>query len=699
MKWSWGISLVLCPFLGQGLQVISPTNVLGDNIRSTHFSRYFGKQSCEPVQGTVVSLEGSDAKGLCKEPVFVGNYSGMILLLPELFYPIEELEVESLGIVVPVHNRGCSREFIFEKVVASGAIGAISFTVDSELGFSEYVRGYGKHDENVYDKIILLVVSLRDWLRISQVNNTTLSLPCGEPNPSLNYIDAVSWMSLLFGVLDLGLGLYGILGAYKIRLSASFGNFVSKSRSCFRSKPLRKQSESGITLTKVEVDTEADLGNQTSLRYLRDVEKNIEAQEEDDCDAENHKVEAVDAIDQERRVSVNRQDEKEEVQRIPSVDCVDTRFTIISTEDSTNTPNSCRTPSLDQQDSRLQLKRYQSSGLYSSSGQRILRHHQSSGFGSCRSFRGSSLGSRRASSFSSVDSVGSNRPLKKKVVVGQKELLIIICAVEIVLGIMRILAGGNIYSHSYVLGDALAAYPLKSMLTTGFAGLKFFTTVLLSFFWLEMRNAMKELRSVENVLIKKRRELIIAFVLVVVPDTIFCILGAMFLRETAEIGMWIYSISTALTALWFMYSVHSLLKLLGDHISNMDRGGDGTTNGMSDVKRFVLHLAKWLRFFSLSSFLTVVLIVMYLPTDFVYTSPDAFLSFFVILFTLSWFSMFTKIQGLLGPDFRKSRRNSTQAAISKPNRNADVNELEPPKEVSEKSEMSQNSDNSVIVVA
>mmetsp|Transcript_25478 Transcript_25478/g.41099 ORF Transcript_25478/g.41099 Transcript_25478/m.41099 type:complete len:585 (-) Transcript_25478:48-1802(-) len=512
-------------YVGNGLQVTSKD--LNATLTSTKFSIYFGKQTCEPVTAPVSALLPGDY--LCGAP-FKGNYSGTIVIVPDLVYPVEYINLPD-GSRMDINTVGCSKETMYEKLVAAGVVGAVSYSFDPLPSSGWYMRGYAHHDPIIYDAIVVLSVKIADLAPVfaalgAGTTDMQMTLPCDEPNPMKPYLDAISILGITFGVLDVLLGIYGVLCALKIYPQCSAG-------SC---------SKTGDTSNNQ--DTGGSEGVTRLTRYGSSLMSGG---------------------------------------TLPPQTFADTR------------------PSLMQQ-----------------------------------------------------QSVRMPKPKRKprKRVHGQGFILLSISALALLVGFFRVLGFVNVFSHSYVVGDAGAAYPGKAFFGTGLVGFRFFTTCLVALFWWEMANAMNELRAVSNIFLTKKCVILFCFVVCVTPDFFFVISSATYGNGYLDTGIWVYASLSAVIALLFLFSVHNLLRLLKEHVSTVNHQTEQGQDSMRGIKKFALHMTFWLRAFALSSFAQILLCFVFFPTDFFTLYPVCLPIFYGALYLLSWISMFSKIQGLRGP--RKS---------------------------------------------
>lgn len=145
-------------------------------------------------------------------PAFVGNYTGKIVIVPDMVYLLETIEKN--GKKIDFSTAHCSLEAKYEKIANSGALGAVTMAVDKVPSMGEYLRGGTTHDPELYNQTILLSAYIEHLYPIIQMLSQNvpvqLAMTCDEPNLAIPYLKGMSAAIIGSGLARILLGLYAI---------------------------------------------------------------------------------------------------------------------------------------------------------------------------------------------------------------------------------------------------------------------------------------------------------------------------------------------------------------------------------------------------------------------------------------------------------------------------------------------------------
>ncbi|GBG29835.1 Borealin [Hondaea fermentalgiana] len=455
------------------------------SLPSTKFGRYFGKQTCDPIAAPVAMLFEPDQ--LCG-PSFAHDYSGTILLVYDMVYPVGKIVTQ--GVEIDFGNIGCSKEAMYEKLATSGALAAVTMAIDPLPSAGEFLHGASDHDPDLYSRIPLLSLQIKDALVITnlltQGEFVQLVVSCDEPNPMLPYLLAMSSMGLVFGLSDLALGFWALY-------------FVANA------------------------STHSD-------KWC--------------C----------------RRVRWN--------------------------------PN----------------KSFRASSKHSSNE-----------------------ASSNAMKIDNASGVHERARAKRRKVRGHMEIMLAFGIVNTVSGFVGVLGCNGSISHSFLVDDAHLHFGVKTFFASRLVGLKMFCILLVAIFWYEMSAAMRQMRSVESIFRTRPFAIIIMGVLVVLPNNVTTIIYASYLKVDLDTITWLYTSLASAVGVAFVVSGQRMIRQLKDHMQTIASTTRDQPEAMRGVRRFALHMARWLHVFAAFSLLQIVLVCVFVGGSLLFESPQAYVLAVVLI--------------------------------------------------------------------
>lgn len=524
-------------------------------IPTTKFGRYFGNQQCNKTTGPAVFLAGNDK--LCGPP-FENDYSNTIVIVYDMVYPVGEIEVD--GSMIDFGNVGCSKEAMYEKLATSGALAAVTMSIDPLPSTGEFIHGSQDHDPELYSRIPLIAMQITEIYDILDLMYSGeiiyLSVTCDEPNLMLPYLLGISASVLIFGIGDFVLGVVALYFALQ-----------TEARPWCCLKVAQQVREHARTRTLI---------NQTKASRTSDDNLRFSSQHDDD----HHS-------------------------------------------------NNCAT------------------------GGRIIRS----------TTMHTALSRPTHTQYSSP----APRKNRKRGVYGQGQIMLIFGIVNCISGFFGILGIQGSIVHSFLIDDANLSYSMKSFFGSSLAGMKMFCVSLVAMFWFEMARAMQDLRPVKNIFLKHPIVIIACAIGTVLPDLVVSIIGATYQQINADAITWLYSCSTLVVALAFIFSARRVIQQLQTHISRIAKSA-ARDSPPSGLRRFAMHMAKWLYVFAFFSFVNTILICVFLGGRLVFRSPEAYVLGVVLVSFTSFMGQLSQILGLRGPAKRSTGGSSSTENQQNPSR-------------------------------